>query len=85
MPKKILILAASKPVEALRVAAGLTLSDAELQVMSLSALPDCEQAQSQLEALEFAEVAPQALPASDPGRWTTLARAVMASDAVYVI
>lgn len=85
MAKQILILAAAKPVEALRVAAGLTLSDAALTVMSLGALPTGDEAQSQLEALEFADIAPRVVDRSAPADWQAVARAVVASDAVYVI
>lgn len=85
MVQKILIVAADKPIEALRVAAGLTLSDAELKVLSLGPLPTGEQAQSQLEALEFADIAPEALHPAEAGCWATLARAIIAADAVYVL
>ncbi len=85
MPKRILIVAAAKPVEALRVAAGLTLADAELQVMSLGTLPEGDAAAAQMEALEFADIVPQALQPADAASWSALARAVMASDMVYVL
>ena len=85
MAKKILILASAKPVEALRMAAGLTLADAELQVLSLGPLPEGEDAQSQLEALAFADITPLALRPDQPDCWTTLAQAMARSDAVYVV
>lgn len=85
MASKILIVARRKPVEALRVAAGLTLADAELRIVSLGPLPDTEEARVQLEALAFAEVTPQALPGPAASRWSDLARAIVASDAVYML
>lgn len=85
MGKKILIVAAAKPLEALRMAAGLTLIDAELQVMSLGPLPQGEAAESQLEALDFADIKPVALQPQLPSCWPDLARAMMASDAVYLV
>lgn len=85
MGKKILIVAAAKPLEALRVAAGLTLADAELQVMSLGPLPQGEAADTQLEALDFADIKPITLEPQQPSCWPALASAIAASDAVYVI
>lgn len=85
MGKKLLIVARHKPVEALRLAAGLTLADAEIRVLTLGAVPDGDDAKVQLEALEFAEVAPQPLPAGDAASWGEIARAIVASDAVYVL
>lgn len=85
MSRKLLVVARCKPLEALRVAAGLTLADAQLQVVSLAPLPEGEDARVQLEALEFAEVTVQPLPGDEPGRWRELARAIVASDIVYML
>lgn len=85
MVKKILVVARHKPVEALRVAAGLTLADADLRVLSIGALPEGEEAEVQLEALAFADITPEALAADAPATWAEIAGAIVASDAVYVI
>ncbi|GMV47851.1 MAG: hypothetical protein AMXMBFR66_32490 [Pseudomonadota bacterium] len=85
MSRKILVLAHDKPVEALRVAAGLTLADIELQVLSLGALPVGPEVDVQLEALAFADVTPRALPADAPSTWDEIARAILAHDTVYML
>ena len=85
MARRLLVVARHKTVEALRIAAGLTLADAALQVLALGALPDGADAQVQLEALEFAEVAPRVVPAEDAGGWTDVARAIVDSDGVYLL
>ncbi|WP_372921354.1 hypothetical protein [Roseovarius sp.] len=57
VPKKILVIARYDKVEALRMAAGLTLLDDQVTVASLGELDDTsEDVQLQLESLEFAEV-----------------------------
>lgn len=85
MARRLLVVARDKPIEALRVAAGLTLGDAELRVLVLGDLPEGEQVQTQLEALAFADVVPQVLPRGDLGGWAEVARAVVDSDAVYLL
>lgn len=85
MAKRILIAAIDKPVEGLRIAAGLTLSDASLQVVLWGMRPTGEAAQSQLEALEFAEVPVEELTASQEQRWQELARRIVDSDVVYCV
>ncbi len=85
MARRLVVVARDKPLEALRVAAGLTLADAELRVLVLGPLPTGEQAETQLEALAFADVAPQMLPRGDAGGWAEVARAVVDSDAVYLL
>ncbi|MBL8289548.1 MAG: hypothetical protein JNL85_16325 [Rubrivivax sp.] len=84
MVKRVLVVARHNPVEALRVAAGLTLADASLSVVTLGPVPDTEEAQVQLEALAFAEVTPRALP-TGPASWSEVARAIVDSDAVYML
>lgn len=62
VPKKILVVARHDKVEALRMAAGLTLLDDEVKVASLGGLDESsEDVQLQLESLEFAEVPVQTL------------------------
>ncbi|MFO1218342.1 MAG: hypothetical protein U1E89_08240 [Burkholderiaceae bacterium] len=85
MAKRILVAAIDKPVEALRVAAGLTLIDASLSVALWGPMPTGEAAQAQLEALQFAEVPVDELPAATGERWLELARRIVASDAVYCL
>jgi len=85
MARKLLVVARDKPVEALRVAAGLTLADAELRVLVLGGLPEGEQAETQLEALAFADVVPQSLPRDGPAGWAAVASAIVDSDAVYLL
>ncbi|MBK9134060.1 MAG: hypothetical protein IPM15_06845 [Betaproteobacteria bacterium] len=84
MAKKMLVVARHKPVEALRVAAGLTLADTGLDVLSLGPLPDTDEAKVQLEALEFAELAPRVLP-TGAACWDEVARAIVAADVVYML
>ena len=85
MAKKILVVARHKPLEALRVAAGLTLTDSELSVLAIGPLPEGEAAEVQLEALAFADITPEALAADAPDTWAHIAGAIVASDAVYLI
>lgn len=85
MARRLLVVARDKPIEALRVAAGLTLGDGELRVLVLGDMPAGEQAQTQLEALAFADVVPRQLPPAEAGGWTEVARAVVESDAVYLL
>lgn len=85
MVQRILVAAIDKPVEALRIAAGLTLADAALQVVLWAPLPQDEAVQSQLEALAFADVPVDPLPATEHERWLELARRIVASDAVYCV
>lgn len=85
MARRLLVVVRDKPIEALRVAAGLTLSDAELRVLVLGDMPVGEQAETQLEALAFADVVPQLVPRGDRGGWPEVARAAVESDAVYLL
>lgn len=83
--KRILVLALDRRVEALRVATGLTLSDATLQVAVWGRKPDDEAAQAQLEALEFAEVPVDELPAGGPEALAEMARRIVDADIVYCL
>ena len=85
MTKRILVAAMHKPVEALRIATGLTLADATLRVAMWGPTPRSEEAQMQLEALQFAEVPVDELPAADGARWLELARRIVDSDIVYCV
>lgn len=84
-PKKsILVIARHNKVEALRVAAGLTLLDDAVRIAVLGSLEETPAVLEQLEVLEFAEVALSRYGErglADPA----LARDVIASDAVYVL
>ncbi len=85
MTKRILVAAMHKPVEALRIATGLTLADATLRVAMCGPMPDGEEARVQLDALQFAEVPVDELPAADGARWLELARRIVDSDIVYCV
>ena len=56
MKKNILVIAKHNKVEALRVAAGLTLMDDMVSVAVLGGLDDSPSVQEQIEALDFGEV-----------------------------
>jgi hypothetical protein len=84
MRKTILVLARSNKVEALRVAAGLTLLDDAVRVALLGELEESPAAREQLEVLEFAEVPLDRYredAVADPG----LARGIAGADLVYVL
>jgi hypothetical protein len=84
-PRRFLVMALGNRVEALRVAVGLTLSDAALQVAVWGEAPDDEGASEHLEALEFGEVPVAVLPAGDEASWDELARHILDSDVVYCL
>lgn len=84
-PKRMLVAAMANRVEGLRVAVGLTMADAPLQVAVWGELPDDEAATPQLEALAFGDVPVQALPAGDAASWDALARQIVDSDIVYCV
>lgn len=84
MKKNILVIAKHNKVEALRVAAGLTLMDDIVKVVVLGGLDDSQPVREQLEALDFGEVPHEVL--DDPTQVTeTLARDMLGADVVYVI
>lgn len=85
VPKRMLVAAMANRVEGLRVAVGLTMADAALQVAVWGELPTDDAAVPQLEALEFGEVPVQALPAGDDASWDALARRIIDSDIVYCL
>ena len=79
--KNILVVPAVKPVEALRMAVGLTLLDDVVSVHCLEALPEGPGAEEQLEALDFSEVPVR----RESGNVDDLARALLSSDVVYLV
>jgi hypothetical protein len=80
--KAILVVARSNKVEALRVAAGLTLLDDAVRIAVLGGLEETPAVREQLEVLEFAEVPMQGYDAaSDPA----LARDILGANVVYVL
>jgi len=82
--KNILVIAKRDKVEALRMAAGLTLLDDAVSVAVLGGLADAPEVREQVEVLEFAEVPLRSYDAqgvADP----ELAREIIAADAVYVV
>lgn len=84
-PRRMLVVAMGNRVEGLRVAVGLTMADAALRVAVWGDPPTDDAATPQLEALEFGEVAVQALPAGDDASWDALAHQIIDSDIVYCL
>ena len=61
--KNLLVLARRDPIEAMRVAAGLTIHDHQVQILFLcEADLGTEEAKEYLELLEFSEIVPKILP-----------------------
>lgn len=83
--RRMLVVALGNRVEALRVAVGLTLSDASLQVAVWGELPADDDARDHLEALEFGDVPLAVLPAADAASWDALARHILDNDHVYCL
>ncbi len=84
MKKNILVIARHDKVEALRIAAGLTLLDDAVKIAVLGSLEDTPAMREQMDVLEFAEVPVQHYDehgAGDPA----LARDIIDADAVYVV
>lgn len=84
-PRRFLIVALGNRVEALRVAVGLTLSDASLQVAVWGEAPDDDGAREHFEALEFGEIPVAVLPVADRASWDELARHIIESEVVYCL
>ena len=82
--KRILMIAMQKPVEALRMASGLTLLDDAVSIAVWGAVPATAEAAEQLEALEFAEV-PLSLLDPAAGAMTVLAERILDSDVVFCV
>jgi hypothetical protein len=83
-PKRFLVVALGNRVEALRVAVGLTLSDASLHVAVWGDAPDAG-ASEHFEALEFGDVPVAVLPADEQASWDELARHILDSEVVYCL
>ena len=82
--KHILMVAVQKPVEALRMASGLTLLDDAVAIAAWGQLPAGTEVAEQMEALEFADVPVAELdPAGDA--LAALARQIIESDVVYCV
>ncbi len=84
MKKNVLVIARHDKVEALRMAAGLTLLDDAVSVAVVGTLEDTAAAREQVEVLEFAEVPIRRYGDkgfADP----VLAREIIAADAVYLV
>mgnify|MGYP001175538148 CR=1 FL=1 len=82
--KRILMFALQKPVEALRMASGLTLLDDAVSIVTWGALPESAAVAEQMEALEFSEVPVLQLdPTQDA--LAVLARQIINSDVVYCV
>lgn len=84
MNKNILVIAKNNKVEALRVAAGLTLLSDPVKLDVLHKLDDNPQIQEQLEVLDFAEVPYQILDDQEE-MIDKLAQDLIKANAVYVI
>lgn len=84
MKKRILVVARHNKVEALRVAAGLTLLSDDVKVDVLGSLEDTPQVQEQRDLLDFAEV-PYEFLGDDACGMGRLAEDVYTADAVYII
>ncbi len=82
--KKILMIAAQKKIEALRMASGLTLLDDAVSIASMGQLPEGPEAAEQLEALEFADVPIEAVDAGEGGL-QALALRIIDSDVVFCV
>ena len=82
--KHILMVAVQKPVEALRMASGLTLLDDAVAIAAWGNLPEGAEVAEQMEALEFADVPVVEL---DPGSaaLAALARQIIDNDVVYCV
>lgn len=84
MKKNILVIAKYNKVEALRVAAGLTLMNDMVKVAVLGGLDDSPPVREQLEALDFGEV-PHEVFDDSTYITETLARDMLSADVVYLI
>lgn len=84
MKKCILVIARRNKVEALRVAAGLTLLDDVVKLAVLGGLDDSPAVREQVEVLEFAEVPMQHYGEHEIAN-PALALEVIGADAVYIL
>jgi hypothetical protein len=79
--KRILMVPLHKPVEALRMASGLTLLDDQVAVACWEALPEGPETDEQVEALDFADVPIERLGHDADA----LAARILNSDVVFVV
>lgn len=82
--KNILMIARDRKIEALRMAAGLTLLDDTVSVLVCGQLDDSIEVSEQLEALEFSDV-PVTLLDNPDEIPQAIARAISQADVVYMI
>jgi len=82
--KHILMVAVQKPVEALRMASGLTLLDDAVTIAAWGRLPENADVAEQMEALEFAEVPVVELDSAGDAM-AALARQILDNDVVYCV
>lgn len=82
--KRILMVAAQKRAEALRMASGLTLLDDAVRILAWGKLPDEPAVAEQMEALGFAEVPLDEVEVSSAGMGR-LARQIIESDVVFIV
>lgn len=82
--KNILMVARDKQIEALRMAAGLTLLDDAVSVLVCGKLEDSAEASEQLEALEFSDVPVTQLESPDDIS-LAMAQAISQADVVYIL
>ena len=82
--KHILMVAVQKPVEALRMASGLTLLDDAVTIATWDRLPESAAVAEQMEALEFAAVPVVELDAAGDAM-AALARQILDNDVVYCV
>lgn len=78
------MVAAENKLEALRMAAGLTLLDDKVSIVTLGKLADSAEFQEQLDALEFMEVPVQQLD-HGAGIYSEVASMLMESDVVFCV
>ncbi len=82
--KNILMVARDRKIEALRMAAGLTLLDDKVTVLVCGTLDDSAEASEQLEALEFSDVPVTQLDNPDDVP-LAMAQAISQADVVYML
>ncbi len=81
MPKRILMVPMHKPVEALRMASGLTLLDDQVAIACWEPLPEGPETDEQIEALDFADVPIERVALNAD----TLAARILDSDVVFIV
>lgn len=82
--KQILMIAAEKQAEALRMASGLTLLDDVVSIATWGGLPGGAEVDEQMEALSFADVPVHELETSGAGM-SRLAQHIIENDVVFIV